>query len=73
MAGGTWLAAVGTLVCAAAQLAPEPEPVGPTIHDVTFSSGSPLGSQRLALTGSGFTTNFHSGGNQVEIGSEEKG
>ena len=63
-------------LCAAgvsAQLAPEPEPVGPTIHDVTFESGSPLGSQRLALTGSGFTTNFHSGGNQVEIGSSAKG
>lgn len=57
----------------AAQPAPEPEPLGPTITDVTFESGSPLGSQRIALTGTGFTTNFHSGGNQVEIGSSATG
>ena len=53
--------------------APEPEPAGPTINDITFMSGSPLGSQRLAVTGSGFTTNFHDGHNSIDIGSDQKG
>lgn len=67
-----WLIVVCLAAGADAQ-APEPEPAGPTINDITFMSGSPLGSQRLAVTGSGFTTNFHDGHNTIDIGSNSKG
>ena len=50
-----------------------PGPNAPTIYDITFQQGSPLGSQRLALRGSGYTTNFHAGSNTVELGSDEQG
>ena len=56
-----------------AQSTPEPEPQPPTISDISFSSGSPLGAQRLGITGSGFTTNFHDGANTVEIGNDSIG
>lgn len=66
-----WLV-VAAVLRSAAQV-PEPEPAGPTFHDITFVSGSPLGAQRLAITGSGFTTNIHDGHNSIEIGSDTKG
>ncbi len=69
--GIAWLM-VATVLHSAAQ-APEPEPAGPAFHDITFVSGSPLGAQRLAITGSGFTTNIHDGHNSIEIGSDSKG
>ena len=64
-------AAIGSLV--SAQEEPEPEPQPPTISDISFSSGSPLGAQRLGITGSGFTTNFHDGANDVFIGTDSGG
>ena len=75
-AGGACLiwAVIGSLRFAAvAQEEPEPEPQPPTISDISFSSGSPLGAQRLGITGSGFTTNFHDGANDVFIGSDSGG
>ena len=75
-AGGACLiwAVIGSLRFAAvAQEEPEPEPQPPTISDISFSSGSPLGAQRLGITGSGFTTNFHDGANTVEIGNDSIG
>ena len=49
----------------------QPPPV--TFHSITFTSGSPLGAQRLAIEGEGFTTNFHDGNNKILIGSDVKG
>ena len=74
MAGSATARLAGLLAAmAAAAGAEEPEPVAPSITEMTFSKGSPLGNQRLALTGSGFTTNFHDGANTVEIGNDSKG
>eukprot|EP01046_Picozoa_sp_COSAG06_P000498 COSAG06_NODE_14_length_35011_cov_20.984132_1_plen_3931_part_10 len=53
--------------------AAEEEPPALVFREITFVSGSPLGAQRLAITGEGFTTNFHDGHNKIKIGSNAKG
>jgi hypothetical protein len=62
-----WALVVGATV--AARAAPSSNSLDtPTINRVSFALGSPLGSQRLAVEGSGFATNHADGHNTVEIG-----